>query len=133
MALPQGSEKFGKELKLLSAVTQVMGEASDILASPSAGGPAVAAETEAIELLLQTKRQNPKGGGGGGGNPGGGGNGSTSSAALADLGPGADADSAVRARPVGQATGRAGREYPEEFRTGLDAYFSNLEGTGGKQ
>jgi hypothetical protein len=133
VALPEGTQKFGKELKLLSAVTQVMNEASDILATPDAGGPAVAAETEAIELLLQTKRQSPKGGGGGGGNPGGGGNGSTTSAALADLGPGSDADGSVRARPVGQATGRAGREFPEEFRTGLDAYFSNLEGTGGKQ
>jgi hypothetical protein len=135
VALPEGTQKFGKELKLLTAVTQVMNEASDILASPDTGGRAVAAETEAIELLLQTKRQNPKGGGGGGGNPGGGGNGTTSSAALADIGPGNDAESNVRARPVGQATGRAGREFPEEFRTGLDAYFSNLEGTGtgGKQ
>jgi hypothetical protein len=133
VALPDGTQKFGKELKLLSAVTQVMSEAADILASPNAGERAVAAESEAIELLLQTKRKNPKGGGGGGGNPGGGGSGSTSSAALADLGPGGDADSDVKARPVGQATGRAGREYPEEFRAGLDAYFSNLEGTGGKQ
>jgi hypothetical protein len=34
----------------------------------------------------------------------------------------------VAARPVGQATGRAGREFPEEFKTGLDQYFSLLEG-----
>ncbi|RYD32652.1 MAG: hypothetical protein EOP86_15210, partial [Verrucomicrobiaceae bacterium] len=50
-------------------------------------------------------------------------------AALADLGPGSDADTVVSARPVGQATGHAGREFPEEFRAGLDAYFSHLEGT----
>lgn len=134
VALPSGSQKFGKELQLLSAVVEVMAEAGGILGSPDAGPPAVAAETEAIELLLQTKRQNPKGGGGGGGNPGGGSTaGSASSAAaLADIGPGSDAASAVSARPVGQATGRAGREFPEEFRSGLDAYFSNLEGTGNR-
>jgi hypothetical protein len=36
----------------------------------------------------------------------------------------------VKARPIGQATGRAGREFPEEFKSGLDAYFNNLEKTG---
>ncbi len=133
LGLPQGEEKFGKELKLLAAVGQVMTEASDILRAPDTGAPAVAAESEAIELLLQTKRQNPNGGGGGGSDPGGGSTaGSASSAALAELGPGSDAKSAVTGRPVGQATGRAGREFPEEFKTGLDAYFSNLEGTGGR-
>ncbi|MDB6070055.1 MAG: hypothetical protein JWL81_1226, partial [Verrucomicrobiales bacterium] len=131
VALPEGAQKFGKELKLLTAVVRVMGEARSILKSPETGDVAIAAETEAIELLLQTKRQNPKGGGGGGGDPGGGGTAATAnSAALADLGPGSDGNSVVRARPVGQATGRAGREFPEEFKTGLDAYFSNLEGTG---
>ena len=133
LALPQGAEKFGKELQLLAAVREVMAEASDILREPNTGAPAIAAESEAIELLLQTKRQNPKGGGGGGSNPGGGGGAATaSSAALADLGPGSDGKSAISARPVGQATGRAGKEFPEEFKTGLDAYFSNLEGTGGR-
>jgi hypothetical protein len=33
----------------------------------------------------------------------------------------------VAARNVGQATGRAGKEFPAEFKTGLDAYFSLLE------
>ena len=50
-----------------------MDEATEILARPETGSPAIAAETEAIELLLQSKRINPKGGGGGGSNPGGGG------------------------------------------------------------
>jgi len=134
LAIEGGEQKFGKELKLLSAVVRVMDEASGILNSLDAGPRAIAAETEAIELLLQTKRQNPNGGGGGGGgDPGGGGGAaSASSAALADIGPGGDANSEVKARPVGQATGRAGKEFPDEFKTGLDAYFSNLEGTGGQ-
>ncbi|OYW30605.1 MAG: hypothetical protein B7Z47_03430, partial [Chthoniobacter sp. 12-60-6] len=94
---------------------------------------AIAAETEAIELLLQAKRQG-KGGGGGGSNPGGGSGGSAAGdAALADLGPGTDAETNVNARPVGQATGKAGRELPEEFKTGLDAYFNKLEAGGAQK
>lgn len=126
--LPDANQKFGKELKLLDAVMNVMDEAGTILDKPDTGAPAIAAETEAIELLLQAKRPNPKGGGGGGSNPGGGGSAaSTGLAALADLGEGDDAATNVDARPVGQATGKAGRELPEEFKTGLDAYFNKLE------
>lgn len=132
LRLPQGNEKFGKELKLLGAVMQVMMEAAGILDQPDTSAPAIAAETEAIELLLQAKRQSPKGGGGGGSNPGGGGTAdSASQAALADLGPGSDAETQVDTRPVGQSTGKAGRELPEEFKTGLDAYFNKLEAGGG--
>ena len=129
LRLPAGSEKFGKELKLLEAVMRVMEEAAGLLDKPETGAPAIAAETEAIELLLQAKRPNPKGGGGGGGGGPGGGGGAASSgvAALADLGEGDDAASQVEARPVGQATGKAGRELPEEFKSGLDAYFNKLE------
>jgi hypothetical protein len=126
--LPDANQKFGKELKLLDAVMNVMDEAGTILDKLDTGAPAIAAETEAIELLLQAKRPNPKGGGGGGSNPGGGGSAaSTGLAALADLGEGDDAATNVDARPVGQATGKAGRELPEEFKTGLDAYFNKLE------
>lgn len=128
--LPKGNEKFGKELKLLGAVMHVMDEAAGILDKPDTGAPAIAAETEAIELLLQAKRQG-KGGGGGGSNPGGGGGAESAEAALADLGSGTDADANVNARPVGQATGKTGRELPEEFKTGLDAYFNKLEAGGG--
>ncbi len=130
LALPDGETKFEKELKLLNAVIGVMAEARDILSTPETGPTAIAAETEAIELLLQAKRSSPNGGGGGGGsNPGGGGRAATaSSAALADLGPGSDADGQVAARAIGQATGRAGKEFPDEFKPGLDAYFNLLEG-----
>ncbi len=127
LALPEGATKFPKELGLLNAVTMVMQEAQGILLSPDTGAKAIAAETEAIELLLQAKRMKP-GGGGGGANPGGGGGAATaSSAALADLGPGSDAKEDFAARAAGQATGKAGKEFPAEFKAGLDAYFNNLE------
>ncbi len=128
VALPDGEAKFGKELKLLKNVVAVMDENQGILNTPETGPPAIAAETEAIELLLQSKRSSGKGGGGGGANPGGGGRAATASeAALADLGPGADATSVVAARPVGQDTGVTGKEFPDEFKSGLDSYFSLLE------
>jgi len=130
LKLPQGNEKFPRELKLLNAVQGVMMEAAGILDKADTGAVAVAAETEAIELLLQAKRQG-KGGGGAGSNPGGGGTAdSASEAALADLGDGSDAESSAESRPVGQSTGKAGRELPEEFKTGLDTYFNKLESGG---
>jgi CTP-dependent riboflavin kinase len=129
-AIQDGALKFAKEVGLLRSVAKVMNEAGEILAAPDTGGRAVAAETEAIELLLQAKRSASKGSGGGGTSPGEGGRADkASSTALSDLGPGTDAGSGVAARPVGQATGRAGREFPEEFKAGLDSYFNLLEGT----
>jgi hypothetical protein len=128
LALPDGGTKFGKDIQLLKDVCSVMDETHGILVTPDTGPHAIGAETEAIELLLQSKRSGSKGGGGGGANPGGGGTApSASEAALADLGPGSDDHSVVAARPVGQATGVAGKAFPDEFKSGLDSYFSNLE------
>lgn len=127
-ALPEAEANFRKELGLLSRVSEVMVEATSILAQPNTAGEAVAAETEIIELLLQTRRIQPKGGGGGGGStPGGGGGGTTDKAALAMVGRGADENAFIEVRQVGQATGQAGREMPAEFRAGLDTYFNQLE------
>ena len=79
--LPDAETEFGYEIALLGKVSEVMGEATEILAQPETGDTAIAAETEAIELLLQSKRINPKGGGGGGSTPGGGGHGQTNDSA----------------------------------------------------
>ncbi len=125
--LPNGDQRFGKEISLLSSVSNVMIEAARILTSHDTGSPAIAAETEAIELLLACKRINPKGGGGGGTSPGGGGTGTTQDSALALLGSGLNQNERREARDVAQATGETGRVLPEEFRAGLDAYFNRLE------
>lgn len=129
--LPGGEAEFGKEIGLLTQVGIVMREATEILARPETGSPAIAAETEAIELLLQSRRINPRGGGGGGSSPGGGGGGTTNDSALALIGRG-DNDKEVREdHGVSQSTGETGPKLPEEFRAGLDEYFSRLEKTGG--
>lgn len=125
--LPKGVESFGKELKILGAAVAVMNEATGILGRPDTGPEAIAAETEVIELLLQSKRANPKGGGGGGSSPGGGGNGDTDTPALALYGAGADLKAQVQHRRVQQSTGKAGGNLPAEYRDGLEAFFNAVE------
>lgn len=126
--LPNAEEDFAQEVNLLSQVATVMTEAEETLAAHNTGEVAIAAETEAIELLLQAKRQNSKGGGGGGSNPGG----SFSKAqselsALALVGSGLDLQAEVEDTGNQQSTGVAGPEIPEEFKRGLDQYFQKFE------
>jgi hypothetical protein len=104
-----------------------MKEATEILARPDTGRRAIAAETEAIELLLQSKRMNPNGGGGSGSSPGGGGGGTTNTSALALLGRGTNEREVRQDHGVSQSTGDSGIKLPEEFRGGLDEYFHRLE------
>ncbi len=125
--LPEGEQHFGKELQLLGMVAVVMTEAAEILTRPETGPVAIAAETEAIELLLQSKRINPNGGGGGGSDPGGGGGGTTVDSAIALLGSGVNEHEVRTQRKVSQATGQDVSTMPEEFRSGLDEYFNRLE------
>ena len=124
---PNGQAGFAREIAMLSRVEQIMHEAHGLLARPVTGPEAIAAETEAIELLLQTRRINPKGGGGGGGSPGGGGSGEADQSALALIGAGSERNAKTEVRSVGQATGGSSSEFPAEFRSGLDAYFGALE------
>ncbi len=128
--LPQGDAEFAPEIKLLETVAVVMNEATQILARPETGPPAIGAETEVIELLLQSRRINPGRGGGGGSTPGGGGGGTTQDSALALLGIGVNEQEVREDRRVDQSAGAAGRVLPEEFRAGLDEYFHRLERRG---
>jgi hypothetical protein len=125
--LPDAEQEFGKELALLGEVELVMDEAATILSEPHTGDRAIAAETEAIELLLKSKRINPNGGGGGGDSPGGGGGGTTKDTALTLIGTGLNQNEVRRETGATQAVGETGTSYPEEFRAGLDEYFHQLE------
>jgi hypothetical protein len=126
-SLPDGESQFPRELALLGRVAAVMSEARDLLAEHITGPPAIAAETEAIELLLQSGRVNPRKGGGGGSTPGGGSTGTTDDSALALLGRGDEQNASFESRTVGQSTGSSGGDLPAEFRAGLDAFFDALE------
>jgi hypothetical protein len=125
--LPDAEAEFAYEIGLLGEVSEVMEDAAGILKRPDTGKIAIAAETDAIELLLKSKRINPKGGGGGGPNPGGGGTGTTNDSALALVGGGLNAKENREDHGVSQSTGDAGPSLPEEFRAGLDEYFNRLE------
>jgi hypothetical protein len=125
--LPEGEILFVPEIRLLGAVARVMDEAAGILARPETGSPAIGAETEAIELLLQSRRFNPGGGGGGGAIPGGGGGGTTNDSALSLIGKGVNEKEVREGTGTAHSTGETGTILPEEFRTGLDAYFNRLE------
>lgn len=128
--LPDAEKHFGKEFRMLAQVDAVMTDATSILARPDTGSPAIAAETEAIEILLRSKRINPSGGGGGGGSsPGGGGSGNTTDSALALVGKGRNPKEVREHRDVGQSTGETGMVLPEEFRHGLDQYFNRIGGS----
>ena len=125
--LPNSDREFGKEIQLLRLVSSVMDETVQILSRPETGVPAIAAETEVIELLLQSKRINPNGGGGGGDSPGGGGQGEAVDSAIALLGSGTNEQEVRLDRQVSQATGATTSNLPEEYRSGLDSYFNGLE------
>ena len=107
--------------KLTKAAT-VMDEAEGRLASPDTGSETIAAIAEVIEILLESHRipnapmvvKAPP---------------ATLQAMLLGSGMGNDADRAsIEERAPQQATGKAGRKLPEEYRQGLDAYLNALEG-----
>ena len=121
---------FPKEKELLTAVSNVMSEVETILAQPNTGAPAIAAETEIIEMLLQVQRKQPpkkNSKGGTGKNPNGGGEGDTEESALALLGRGDEVNAQSMERVTEQATGTVGAGFPAEYRIGLDTYFGELE------
>ncbi len=132
--LPEANTGFiQEELAKVAKAAEVMDEAESILARPETGNEAIAAITEAIEILLAVKREpNSPSGGGGGNTPGGGGSAKGLASILSALrlkGMGDDSGTAfIEKRSPKQATGKAGRVLPEEFRQGLDAYFNVLEG-----
>ncbi len=120
-----------RQLAKVSRAANVMDEAESILAEPDTGSKAVGAISEVIEILLETQRlPNAPGGGGSGDSPGGGGQGLAALvSALNLMGVGDDSGEAfIEKRSPKQATGKAGRVLPEEFRQGLDAYFNAIEG-----
>src|SRR5690606_21136028 len=117
--LPDAEALFNREIVLLGTVSQVMVDAAQILARPDTGSAAIGAETEAIELLLQSKRINPNSkGGGGGATPGGGGTGDATDSALALVGRGVNENEVRDQRDVSQETGQTGESFPGEFRAG---------------
>ena len=120
--LPDAHKHFiQRQLRKVGQAAAVMEEVEEILAEPDTGPKAIAAITEVIEILLEAGRvpnapmvTNAP---------------AATASALTLMGAGDDSNSAfIENRSPEQATGKAGRVLPEEFRQGLDAYFDVLEG-----
>ena len=126
LEMDQG-KNYGKDKERLGRAERAMGDATRSLAKGDTGPVTIAAETEAIEALLETKRAAQGGGGGGGGSTPGGANPKAGAAgdasALLAVGEGKEAEN----RDVEQTTGRVRAGIPEEYRRGLDSYFGALE------
>lgn len=127
--LPNGEQDFAKEISQLTNAAAAMDDAEETLASHDTGSNAIGAESEAIEWLLRAKRAGT-GGGGGGSDPGGGSRTGANfgASALALLGNSKEKNADTVGRETSLATGKSGRDLPEEFRAGLDRYFEKLEG-----
>ena len=123
--LPRPTELFREVLDAQSAKLRkaavVMDEVETMLETPETGSKTIAAISEVIEILLETHRlpnapmvvKAPP----------------ATASALQLIGHGNDGSKAdIREQAPEQATGKSGREYPEEFRRGLDAYFDAMEG-----
>lgn len=127
--LPEGEFEFEREIQMLRGARAAMDEAFVLLDDELTGAPTVAAETEAIELLLRSRRSGGAGGGGGGSTPGSGGNGGTeATSALALAGRAIGAKEEVEERDVDRSTSRTASRIPAEFVEVLGRYFDALEG-----
>ncbi|MCA9140704.1 MAG: hypothetical protein KDB00_28220 [Planctomycetales bacterium] len=126
-ALPNSALNFAGEIEVLDAASAAMVDASKTLVSPETGPPAVAAQTEAIELLLRSNKISPSGEGGGGGSSGGGDGGETDQAAIALLGRGLNELAVARESETKLSVGQDRGEVPERWREGLDKYFDRME------
>lgn len=122
-------KNYNKALERLDVARIAMRDVSKLLSEQITGPPTIAAETEAIEALLITKRARQGGGGGGGSTPGGGGGEGAAQEASALTGLGENLMTSER--DVAQAAGTTRDKIPEEFRAGMDAYFSALDGRSG--
>ena len=127
--LPNASKHFGKEVHLLNLVSDIMRQARAVLSRPDTSAEVIAAQTEVIELLLQSSRQKNGSAGGGGSSPGRGGQAGSNGSSLNDISLDSRESntSGQTVREVDQSTGHSGRKLPEEFRRGLDHYFNALE------
>jgi len=116
-----GKKVLQKQMDKLTQAATVMDEVEALLARPATGPPTIAAIVEVLEILLEAHRlpnapmivKAPP----------------ASTSALMLMGLGDDGSKAfIENRAPGQATGKAGRKLPAEYRAGLDVYFDALEG-----
>ena len=127
--LPDGSRTFGTEIRMMATARRAMVEAAELMAVAETGRETLAAETEAIELLLQSRRAGGSSGGGGksSASPGGGNGGTKASAALALSGRSVGDKEQGDERGMKRAARGEPSKIPVEFQESLERYFEALE------
>jgi FtsZ-binding cell division protein ZapB len=119
---------YESEIEVLTAASAAMVDATKTLVQPETGPPAIAAQTEAIELLLQSNKVSPESAGGGGGSASASGSGGeTTQAAMALIGRGVRAVAERRVSETETVSGADRAEVPERYREGVARFFDRLE------
>lgn len=124
---PQGVVGFAAEIEVLGLASAAMVDAAKTLVSPETGKVAIAAQTEAIELLLRSNKSKADGEGGSGGGAVGSSGGDTSESALRLVGRGLNERAIRRAAETKPTTRRIEQEIPLRWRSGLRRYYDRLE------
>jgi hypothetical protein len=126
--LPDGSRTFGTEIRMMASSRRAMVDAAEWMLDGETGRDTLAAETEAIELLLQSRRAGGSGGGGkSSASPGGGNGGTEATDALALSGRAAGSNERGEARGMKRAGRGEPSKIPVEFQESLERYFEGLE------
>ena len=127
IALPNGEDTYKDDIGRLTDAIAAMRDAETTLNKHETSVATIAAETEAIELLQNSKKSKSSKGGSGNGA----GDGERSGADLAGLASmleGKSQDSSARPeRTTELSTGNESDRVPEEFRAGLDRLYEAME------
>ncbi len=131
IALPNGEQDYGQDIKRLTAAGEAMRDAQMLLEKGETAGPTIAAETEAIELLRNSKKGKKSKGKGGSGSPNDGNRNGGDLEGLVDLLDGTRADELAQPeRNVELSAGNETDSVPSEFRSGLDRLYQAMERNG---
>ena len=124
IAVPKGQVHFRGEIDLLGFASDAMVDATKTLVQPETGPPAIAAQTEAIELLLRSNKVNPDTSGNSRqGSQGG----TTDQAALTLLAEGLNEKAMQRDSETLLSTGGQNHRVPQVIQLGLQEYYQRLD------
>ncbi|MCC9599726.1 hypothetical protein LOC67_04065 [Stieleria sp. JC731] len=117
--------QFAAEAEVLSAARAAMVDASETMVQPDTGPSVIAAQTEAIELLLRSRKVDPSTGGAS--NSASSSGGDTDQEAIKLVGDALNEMATQRSGEVSTTTGASSFEVPQRMRADLDRYFMRLE------
>ncbi len=127
IAIPNGEEDYGRDIQRLTAAVEAMRDAQMLLEKGETAGPTIAAETEAIELLKNSKK-GKKNGKGNGGNPSDGNRTGADLESFVELLDSKPTDGLARPdRNTELSAGNETDSVPSEFRSGLDRLYQAME------